>query len=342
MDTRDLVGARLGRRRFLLLTGAAAGGAILAACGGSTAPTAATAVSTSAASTAIIGSAAVTTRPAGSTLSSSVSATTASGSAAAGTTGSGGIPTMVIEAFDYGYKTLGSVPGGLTRVQLKNTGQELHQAQFMLLNTGVTPDQLGAAFAEGPDAGFGLVTLTGGADAILPGGSTEVLLSLTEGQYIIACFIAGADHVPHLAKGMLMPLTVTAAPAVAPPSPAVNGTITLFDFNFTMPETLPAGKSMYTVANTGVQFHEFSVNQLPPGKTVDDVKAYFAATTPPAEPPPIIPMGGMGALTKGNTGIAVLDLMPGSYVAMCNVPDQSKPHGDSHAHLGMMKGFTVT
>jgi len=52
-------------------------------------------------------------------------------------------------------------------------------------------------------------------------------------------------------------------------------------------------------------------------------------------------MGGMNALTKGNTGIAVFDLTPGNYVAICNVPDQSKPNGDSHAHLGMIKGFIV-
>jgi len=33
--------------------------------------------------------------------------------------------------------------------------------------------------------------------------------------------------------------------------------------------------------------------------------------------------------------------MPGDYVALCNVPDQSKPNGDPHVHLGMIKGFTV-
>ncbi len=364
MDTQEMIGARLGRRRFLMLTGAAVGGTFLTACGGSSAsdtpkpaapttgatPTTAGVRSTAstiapaaptAVSTTAIGSAAVVTRPASSIVASNVSATTASGSAAAGTTGNDGIQTMIIEAFDYGFRTLGSIPGGPTRVQMRNTGKELHHAQFMLLNSGVTPDQLAAAFAKGVDVAFGLVTLTGGPGAVLPGGSTEVILNLTEGQYMIACFIAGADNIPHMAKGMLMPLKVSAAPAVAAPSPAVTGTITLFDFNFTMPDTLPAGRSMYSVANTGAQFHEFSVNQLPPGQTVDDVNAYYAAPAPRAHQPPMIPMGGMNALTKGTTGITVLDLSPGNYVAVCNVPDQSMPHGDAHAHLGMIKGFTV-
>ncbi len=381
MQTLGVVGTQLGRRRFLMVAGAAAGSAILAACGGSTAtdtpkaaaPTTAaptTAAASAATATRPVGSSpasttaasnvaatiapvattapaassvAVATRPAGSAVASSVSATTASGSAAAGTT-SGGIQTMVIEAFDYGFRTLGSIPGGQTRVQMKNTGKEIHHAQFMLLNTGVTPDQLGAAFAKGEQGlgeVFSLVTQAGGAGVTLPGGGTEVILNLKEGQYMIACFIAGDDHIPHLAKGMLMPLKVTAAPAAASPAPTVNGTITMFDFDFTMPDTLPAGKSMYTVMNTGAQFHEFNIGQIAPGKTMEDVKAYYAATALPAGPPPLIPMGGMNALTKGNTGIAVFDLMPGNYVAICNVPDQSKPNGDSHAHLGMIKGFTV-
>ncbi len=382
MHTMEGLGARLGRRRFLTVAGAAAGSAILAACGGSTAtdtpkpsapttaapttaapaaqvaPTAAAppsaaaaastvapAASTTASSTTAVGSAAAATRPAGSAVASSGSATAASGSAVAGTTG--GIQTMVIEAFDFGFKTLGSIPGGPTRVQMKNTGKEIHHTQFMLLNTGVTPQQLGAAFAKGEQGlgeVFGLVTQTGGVGVILPGGSAEVILDLKEGQYMIACFIAGDDHIPHLAKGMLMPLKVTAAPATTAATPAVNGTITLFDFNFTMPDTLPAGKSMYMVTNTGAQFHEFNIGQLAPGKTLADAKAFLDPapnTPPPAGPPPVAPVGGMNALSKGNSGIVVLDLKPGDYVAVCNVPDQSKPNGDSHVHLGMIKAFTV-
>ncbi len=313
-----------------------AGSAVASSAASATVPAA------TASSTTAVGSAAAATRPTGSAVASSGSATAASGSAAAGTTG--GIQTMVIEAFDYGFKTLGSIPGGLTRVQMKNTGKELHHAQFMLLNTGVTPDQLGAAFAKGPDAAFGLVTLHGGAGTIAPGGSTEVILNLNEGQYMIVCFIAGDDHIPHLAKRMLMPLKVTAAPATAASAPAVNGTITMFDFNFTMPDTIPAGKSMYTVTNTGAQFHEFNIGQLAPGKTLADAKAFFDPapnTPPPAGPPPVAPVGGMNALSKGNSGIVVLDLKPGDYVAVCNVPGQSKPNGDSHVHLGMIKAFTV-
>jgi hypothetical protein len=339
----------LHRRRFLALAGAMAGGTILAACGGSAAtdppkPAAATSAPTAAPTTApttAAGSAGAT-RPAGSATAAS---TTAASGVTTGTPAAGG-QILAIEAYDFGYRTMGSIPGGLTRVQLKNTGKEDHHAQFMLLNTGVTPEQLGAAFAKGPERledVFKLVTFVGGPGAIAPGGTTEVMLSLKEGQYLLACFVEGADHLPHLAKGMLLPLKVTAAAAATAPAPQVNGTINLVDFNFDMPTTLPAGKSMWRVTNTGAQVHEMSIMQLPPGKTVDDVKRFFDAppTAPPSGPPPVTFMGGMQALTRGNEGIMVLDLKAGDYVATCLIPDQSQPNGDSHLHLGMIKGLTV-
>jgi hypothetical protein len=310
---------RLHRRRFLVFAGAAAGSAILAACGGSTATdTPKPAVPTTAAPT--------TAAP-----------TTAAASAAAGT---GGLQTMVVEAFDFGFKTMGSIPGGLTRVQLQNTGKEGHHAQFMLLNPGVSPEQIGAAFQKGAEEAFKFASFVGGPGAIVPGGAAEVLLNLKEGQYMLACIITGADNIPHLAKGMVLPLKVS-APATAAPAPQVNGTINMVDFNYEMPATLPVGKSMWRITNTGAQFHELAVWQLMPGKTVDDFTKFFDAprTASPSGPPPALPMGGMQALTRGNEGILALDLKGGDYVATCFIPDQSKPNGDSHLHLGMIKGF---
>ncbi len=360
MSIPAMVGARLGRRRFLMIAGAAAGSAILAACGGSSTATDTpkAAAPTTAAATTAPASAAAATRPAGSVAASTVgaiapvasttassttaigSATTASGSAAASATG--GIQTMVIEAFDYGFKTLGSIPGGPTRVQMKNTGKEVHHAQFMLPNPGVTPEQIVAAVQKGPDVLFASATWAGGPGVAQPGGSTEVILDLKEGQYMLACFVPGDDHIPHIAKGMMLPLTVTAPAVAAPTTPAVNGAITLFDFTITMPDTLPAGKSMYTVTNTGAQIHELIVIQIAPGKTADDVKAYFdAPRTAPPGPLPGTFTGGMNALSHGGAGVVTLDLTPGTYAAICLIPDQSMPHGRSHLHLGMVKGFTV-
>ncbi len=207
----------------------------------------------------------------------------------------------------------------------------------MRLNPGVDPAQFAAAAMKGPEGIFPVVSFVGGPGAVGPGDTSQAILDLPEGQYVLACFVQGMDMVPHLAKGMVLPLTVTASTR-ASAMPAVNGTITMYDFNFEMPATLPAGKGMYRVVNQGAQVHEFDLYQLLPGKTPDDLKTFFDPQgMPPMGPPPAVSLGGMQGLTKGLSGILPLDLKPGNYAALCMIPDQSKPNGESHLHLGMIK-----
>ena len=40
------------------------------------------------------------------------------------------------------------------------------------------------------------------------GKSAEATLTLEPGNYLLTCFVPGADHVPHIAKGMSRALTV--------------------------------------------------------------------------------------------------------------------------------------
>jgi hypothetical protein len=317
---------RLSRRHILALAGAGAGATVLAACGGATETP----------------RPAITAYPAqGAPGAASTTLPTTGGTAVSSSSVAGQL--LAIEAFDFGFKTLRSIPGGVTTVQLKNTGSEPHHAQFMLLNPGVTPQQFGDGLKQGPDGIFPLVTAAGGPGMIAPNGATEVVLDLAPGQYMLVCFVPGADHLPHAAKGMVLPLTVTAPAAASFPMPGAIATVTLYEYSFEMPATLPAGRNLYRVVNQGAQFHEFTVIKLAPGKTLADVKAFFDPPpgAPPAGPPPGLPIGGMNALGRGASGLAVLDLSPGDYVALCNVPDQSKQHGDSHLHLGMIKGFSV-
>src|SRR5947209_1153789 len=152
----------VGRRRFLALTGGFAASAILAACGGSAAtdtprpssPTTGAAPTTAAASAATspiraAGSVTTGTTAAGTTTTgTTTTGTTAVGSATTGTTTAGSGQVLAIDASEYAFKTLGSVPGGVTTVQLRNIGKEPHEAQFIKLNPGVTLDQVIAALQQ--------------------------------------------------------------------------------------------------------------------------------------------------------------------------------------------------
>lgn len=243
---------------------------------------------------------------------------------------------LTVDAADFSFAALESVEGGLVTIRLRNLGHEPHHAQLLRLNDGVTFEQFAQALPQGDAALISLITPEGGPAPVEHGGTAEVTLDLRPGNYLFACFLAGADGVPHLAKGMLKPLVVTAAPAAAA-TPAARETITLRDFAFTMPAQLPAGKHTYRVVNGGPQPHELVVARLAPGGTLADVSRFF--TEPAAGPPPFTLVGGMQGLAPGGSGFMTLDLTTGEYAAVCLIPDPAT--GKAHLHLGMIAPFSV-
>jgi uncharacterized cupredoxin-like copper-binding protein len=254
------------------------------------------------------------------------------------------IPTVVITAHEFAFEAPDSIPAGLTRLHLNNTGHEDHHALLMRLNNGVSLDQF-LANLQKDDIGeaLSLITLVGGPGAVVGGASSDVVENLQPGSYVILCVLAGEDQVPHFVKGMVKPLDVTGtAPAEVTYPPSV-ATITLRDFAFEAPATLPAGTTTVQVTNAGPQPHEAMVVRLE-GVTLDQLKAMIAASEggpDPSQsgPPPFTSVGGIGPLEQGATGQMTLDLTPGDYALVCFVPDPGTGH--AHAELGMVGGFTV-
>jgi hypothetical protein len=246
------------------------------------------------------------------------------------------VPVITIDASEYTFAVPETIEGGLVTLRLKNLGHEAHHAQLLRLKDGVTLEQFMAALPQGEQAVFPLLTAEGGPAAIDHQGTSEVTLNLREGQYVLACFLPSPDGAPHLAKGMLKPLRVTAPKSIAA-QPAVSGVITLRDFSINMPATLPAGRHSYQVISEGPQWHEMVVMRLAPGKTLQDAHSFF--TSPAGGPPPFTWVGGMQGLEAGGAGIMTLDLAPGEYAAVCLIPDAAS--GKPHFHLGMVANFTV-
>jgi uncharacterized cupredoxin-like copper-binding protein len=256
--------------------------------------------------------------------SASAGTTTASGSASAGTGGQ----TLVVEATEYAFKTLGSIPAGVTTVQLKNLGKEDHEAQFVRLNDGVTVEQFLTAMQQ---AGQGepppIFTYEGGPAEIIPNKTAEVVLNFQPGQYMLLCFVSGPDGQPHAAKGMLLPVTVSAATGSASTLPAGKGAIALGGANgFDLPAALPAGKSQYRVTNQGTGPRAFFLGSIPADKTMDDVNAALASQD--SGPPPWLKSsGGMNGLKPNGSGVVTFDLAPGKYVAVDVAFGPDKPFG---------------
>lgn len=260
----------------------------------------------------------------------------------AGCGGEAGAPTVSITAADYSFAAADSIAGGLTRLSLTNNGPESHHAQLVRLNEGVTLPQFQAALQQGEANAFPLLTFQGGPAAVPPKASSVALVNLPPGQYMLLCFVRSPDGVPHLAKGMVRPLTVTAPPARTPSPPDADATVTLLDFAFTAPATLDKGKVSLEVVNNGQEPHEMSVLRLK-GISVAQLQQLLTApptAPPPSGPPPFENAGGMQAIMPGQRGWVTLDLTPpGEYALVCFVPSPAN-QGAPHVALGMFAAVT--
>src|SRR5688572_3709578 len=170
-----------------------------------------------------------------------------------------------VTASDFSFSIPDSIPAGLTTFQLMNHGAELHHMQILRLEQGKTMADFSAAMeSKGPPPAW--ISFLGGPQGGLPHGpATNVTVTLTPGNYVVLCFIPSPDGKPHVAKGMVKPLTVTRATAVAQAgAPKADYVLTLYDYNFETDKPLKAGRRTILIKNTAKQFHEAVFAKLPP------------------------------------------------------------------------------
>jgi hypothetical protein len=185
------------------------------------------------------------------------------GAAAQDATPSGGdYPTVGFTARDFAFVGLpASVPGGLTRLSMTQEGPSDHHAMFMRLNDGATADDFVAALQAGDfGALLGAATSLGGPNAGALGTTTNVVVDLAPGRYMVACLIPDEETgMLHAAMGMLTPMEVTEGGA-APEPPASDVAIDLVEFAFPgLSSEVAAGRHTWAITDTGAQPHELVV-----------------------------------------------------------------------------------
>ncbi len=248
------------------------------------------------------------------------------------------LPEIKVDAADFSYTAPETVNAGWVRVILTNSGSEPHHVQFLRLNDGVTVDQFETALKQAEGPALAMTKQVGGVGAIAPGLTAQSVINLSAGQYVILCLVPSpSDHVAHHEKGMIKTLTVEQSQvSVGEPTAGMN--VHLKDFAFDLPDSLPAGPVTIKVINDGPEPHEFNILKLADGKTAADVMQFLSGAA--GGPPPFTPVGGMNGLDMGLWGYAELNLEPGTYAAICNIPSP-KAEGHPHFTLGMIKQFTV-
>jgi uncharacterized cupredoxin-like copper-binding protein len=246
--------------------------------------------------------------------------------------------TLTVIARDFAFQAPDSIPAGWTTLRLVNEGPSLHHLVLVRLDSGKTVADFHAAM-QSPNAPPPAWAVTvPSVNAPDPKSSANATTDLVPGNYVMLCFVDIPDHAPHFTKGMVRPLTVTAAAGgSAQTAPTADVVIALKDYAFTVSSgSLSAGTHTIQVKNDGPQEHELELVKLAPGKTMKDLGAWFAK---PEGPPPGSAIGGVVGVMKGSAGYFTVDLSAGNYAFVCFVPDAK----DKKAHVehGMVKEFTV-
>jgi hypothetical protein len=260
----------------------------------------------------------------------------AAGSDSAAPAPGGGPAVVTITASDFSFDAPSEIPAGVTTFHLVNRGPGLHHVQLVKLGEGKTVDDfLAAVKAGGPPPAW--ATVAGGPNPPDLGGTAITTMALEPGNYAMVCFIPSGDGIPHLMKGMVRPLTVTAASGAGAPEPSADLVMKLVDFAFELDGPLTAGRHTIRVENAGAQPHEVAIVRLEPGKEPMDVAAWGEKQVGPA---PGKLQGGVSAIMPNTRAFVEVDLQPGEYGLICFVPDMKD--GKPHFVHGMMKKVTVS
>jgi uncharacterized cupredoxin-like copper-binding protein len=253
-----------------------------------------------------------------------------------------GPSVVTITASDYAFGVPDTISAGLTTFRLINRGKELHHASLVRLGDGKRVADFQAALEAAmknhtpPPAWMGFA---GGPNAVTPGDTATATQTLEPGSYVFVCWIPSADAVPHVMKGMLHSIVVSAAATPSGPEPVADLSIKLTDYDFQLSRPLVAGTRVVRVENAGAQGHEIVITALSAGKTLQD----FIAWEQGGEKGPLPTgrwLGGVGTLDAGGHAQFTTTFAPGSYLLLCFWPDAKD--GKPHVVHGMAKQITVS
>lgn len=205
-----------------------------------------------------------------------------------------------------------------------------------LINDGKT-DEGFAEFSRLPEW-FPQVIFSGGVGLVSPGETAQTTVFVKPGTYVIECYVK-TDGVFH---PMTRQLDVKEYLSNKnPPAPTLNMAVSR-EGGIEMPETPRAG--LHTIA---VQFkdqgphehflgHDVHLVRLEKDTNLDELNSWMTWTTPNGlnTPAPVKFLGGAQEMPEGNTAYITVNLKPGNYAWVAEVPNPGSKN--------MLKTFTVS
>lgn len=244
------------------------------------------------------------------------------------------VNTVTVTMADYSFDLPAEVPAGPTRWVGVNAGAEEHHMTIVRFAEGQTLDGLFGDFLADPTATLNKYEFVPGPQAVAPGGVEAIDADLEPGSYVAVCVIPDAQGVPHAAKGMVKPFTVTgeaAAASTVSAVPAAPG-IQLEEYKIVVPDSILPG--VMRIENIGSIAHEAAIYRVKNGATFEQAKAVLLDPASAQGQLPYLPAGGVTAISPHKAAGLVLALQPGTYAFVCFLPITSK--NTDHLHEGMI------
>lgn len=175
-----------------------------------------------------------------------------------------------------------------------------------------------------------IARLVGGADISVGLKRHAVTHTLAAATYVLL------DGSENIGSGKILSFAVTGASNLAVP-PRANASITMRDYSFKMPKTLPE-TGIIRIENKGQRFHFAEALRV-----ADNASAAAAqrALRAGRQPTAFTDIQGIETLVSpGVVNRAEVTLEPGRWILVCQYADKESGNR-SHARLGMTKIFTV-
>ena len=241
-------------------------------------------------------------------------------------------PGFEVEVTAGGLKVPAEVPSGIVTVTYKNSSDAPASPAIGWLNDGRTMAEFEQAInGEDFPAILEMANTPGGAQ-LDPGESEQQTYQVPEGEIAAVNFPEQAP--PQLATSVAKESTGAAAP---------NAELTaeLKEFSFTLPETIPAGKHLWEIRNTGQQWHHMIVLKPKAGTAIEAIVEMASSEEEPQGEPPYEEVAYFGDISGGTTAWVTLDIPAGDYYAVCFLPDSSSEQMTAHISHGMLQPLKV-
>ena len=222
--------------------------------------------------------------------------------------------TLVVSAYEYTFQAPDSLPAGVVTMRLVNRGTKAHQVVVGRLDDSSSLDRVMRSLTANK-ARTGGIRWVGGVESALAGESSETILPLTSGRYVLICSYDGDHGLAHMALGMIRSLVVTPGSLVTTRSlPAAQTTIALSDYHLGISSPLHSGKQLVRIVNVGEHRHHLFIGRIVGNATTDEIMKWDGKS----QPAPLQDMsGGAAAMDPGQASVIEMDLKPGRYALAC-------------------------